>query len=178
MRLFHFSEEPDLTEFIPRPVRVPSNRPIGLEWLNGALVWAIAETHQQMYLFPRECPRIVLSATPDTSDSDAEQWLQSNKNRSVAYIERKWLRRFESASLSRYEFNPVNFNSLHDAGTWVSSASEIPIDKVEISDLAAKLNDAQTDLKVVDYLEPLKPAWNSTVHASGIRLRNAHSWNQ
>lgn len=60
MRLFHFSEEPDIGHFEPRPVRTPAARRAGQEWLNGPLVWAIDEDHQRLYLFPRECPRIVL----------------------------------------------------------------------------------------------------------------------
>ena len=43
MRLFHFSDDPDISEFVPRPVLIPSQRPAGREWLNGPLVWAIEE---------------------------------------------------------------------------------------------------------------------------------------
>ncbi|HMG50328.1 MAG TPA: hypothetical protein VK597_07005, partial [Inquilinus sp.] len=59
MRLFHFSDDPAIERFEPRPVRVPSARPAGREWLNGPLVWAIDDAHQMLYLFPRDCPRIL-----------------------------------------------------------------------------------------------------------------------
>jgi hypothetical protein len=39
MRLFHFSDDPSINLFTPRPVRVPSSRRPGMEWLNGPLVW-------------------------------------------------------------------------------------------------------------------------------------------
>ena len=57
-RLYHFSDDPSITRFVPRPVLVPATRPPGSDWLNGPLVWAIDEWHQPMYLFPRDCPRI------------------------------------------------------------------------------------------------------------------------
>jgi|ERR1035437_264431 hypothetical protein len=75
MRLFHFSEDPAIAKFDPRPVQVASDRPAGREWLNGPLVWAIEESHQRLYLFPRDCPRILLWATPKTTAEDVARWL-------------------------------------------------------------------------------------------------------
>jgi len=40
------SDDPAIGYFEPRPVRIPSTRPEGREWLNGPLVWAIDEWHQ------------------------------------------------------------------------------------------------------------------------------------
>jgi cyclic pyranopterin phosphate synthase len=34
----------------------------------------------------------------------------------------------------------------------------------------------EVDLRVVDSLLPLKPLWETTLHTSGIRLRNAREW--
>ncbi|EJJ30524.1 hypothetical protein PMI11_01145 [Rhizobium sp. CF142] len=90
MRLFHFSDDPAIAVFEPRPVRVPSERLAGMEWLNGPLVWAIDDIHDFMYLFPRDCPRILIWATPETLDEDRRllgDW------RGAAYIERGWLAR-------------------------------------------------------------------------------------
>ena len=64
--LFHFSCDPAIELFVPRAVRTPAKRPLGHEWLNGPLVWAIDDWHQPMYLFPRDCPRILLWRTPST----------------------------------------------------------------------------------------------------------------
>ena len=69
-RLFHFSDDPGIERFEPRPVLVPSERPAGQEWLNGPLVWAITEERQAAYLFPRDCPRILLWPRPDTTAED------------------------------------------------------------------------------------------------------------
>lgn len=52
MRLFHYSDDPGIAVFEPRPVRVPVDRPRGQEWLNGPLVWAIDGPHGILYPFP------------------------------------------------------------------------------------------------------------------------------
>lgn len=176
MRLFHFSEESDIAEFAPRPVRVPSVRPEGMEWLNGPLVWAIAETHQKMYLFPRQCPRILLWATPRTTEVDCRRWLGGNRDRTVAYIEREWYQRLQAASIIRYEFAPGDFIDIRDAGMWVCRRAVRPVDLAVLTDLPKKLGECGTDLHVVDSLVPLREARKSDLHFSGIRLRNARDW--
>ncbi len=75
MRLFHFSEDGDIRQFQPRPVLKAAPRRQGQEWLNGPLVWAIAQTHQRLYLFPRECPRIVIWPHEHSTSEDRAQWL-------------------------------------------------------------------------------------------------------
>ena len=72
VRLFHFSDDPGITVFEPRPVLKPSARPEGRDWLNGPLVWAIDEPHQPMYLFPRDCPRILLWPRETSSAGDTD----------------------------------------------------------------------------------------------------------
>ncbi len=176
MRLFHFSEDPAIAQFIPRPVKVASDRPAGREWLNSPLVWAIEESHQHMYLFPRDCPRILLWATPQTTEADAAQWLEGNPEVPLAIVERAWLERIQLARTIRYEFPAASFQDTKDAGMWVSRVAVFPLDKVTLTDLPARLKETGTELRVVDSLLPWKDVWNSTVHASGIRLRNAQGW--
>jgi hypothetical protein len=48
VRLFHFSDDPTIEIFTPRPVLVASKRPPGREWLNDPLAWAIDAWHQPM----------------------------------------------------------------------------------------------------------------------------------
>ena len=45
-----------------------------------------------------------------------------------------------------------------------------------ITDLPAALAAARVELRVLPDLLSLKGVWSSTLHASGIRLRNAHNW--
>ena len=176
MRLFHFSEEPDIKEFVPRPVQVSAERAAGMEWLNGPLVWAILESHQKMYLFPRECPRILLWATPDTTEPDCRQWLRGDRDRTTAYVEQGWLARLATAHIFRYELSPTDFVDINDAGMCVGEQVVTPLDCVKLSDLPARLRECATDLEVVESLVPLRGVWEITLHASGIRLRNAEGW--
>lgn len=176
MRLFHFSEDPGISIFEPRPVRVPSDRPAGREWLNGPLVWVIDDCHQPMYLFPRECPRILLWPTPQTTEEDRARWLGETSSRMVAHIERSWLARFEAGVIYRYEFDAVSFEDLGDAWMWVSRKSVSPIDVTRIDDLANELRAHDVELRVLENLFPLRDVWSSSLHASGIRLRNAEGW--
>lgn len=178
MRLFHFSENADIASFVPRPVQTPATRRPGMAWLNGPLVWAIAEDHQQLYLFPRECPRIVMWAHAGTTADDQRQWLGDLPAgvSCVAYIEARWRERFERTTVVRYELPRDSFTDIGDAGMWVSQATVVPREVSRIADTRGALAACGTELRVVDSLVPLKPVWASTLHASGIRLRNASGW--
>ncbi len=178
MRLFHFSEDPAIQCFIPRPVRVPSQRAPGRDWLNAPLVWAIDEDHECMYLFPRDCPRILMWANAETSDDDRYRWLGdlSEGMDTVAYLEQARLGEFESAVLFRYELPSHTFVDLEDAGMWVSRDEVVPVSVSRVANLASELQRCRTELRVVDSLLSLRGAWNSSVHASGIRLRHAKGW--
>ena len=176
MRLFHFSDDPGIAVFVPRPVRVPSQRPPGRAWLNGALVWAVDEIHQPMYLFPRECPRILLWPTPQTRREDRETWWQGSPARMLAYVEAAWLERIAAARLYRYEFSGAPFEDLHDAGMWVSRTEVRPVGMELIAGLPWHLESLGVELRALDSLAPLKDVWQSSLHASGIRLRNATGW--
>lgn len=177
MRLFHFSETPGINAFVPRAVRVPAPRAPGMDWLNGPLVWAVEEQHQRLYLFPRDCPRILLWATAQTTAHDRATWLDT-AGTALAYIERAWLDCFSQATLWRYELPAHSFTDLGDAGMWVSRSRIDPIAVTQVVDLGASLAQCQTELRVVDSLLSLRDAWNSSLHVSGIRLRHARGWQE
>ena len=176
MRLFHFSEDPGIERFEPRPVEVPSPRRAGMDWLNGPLVWAIDEWHQPLYLFPRECPRILLWPQAATTQEDRAKWFGSSPARMIAHIEREWLERLEQGRLYRYELPRASFEPLDDAGMHVSRSSVAPLAIDAIGDLPAALAAAGVELRVLDTLAPLRAAFATTLHASGIRLRNSGTW--
>lgn len=178
MRLFHFSDDPDIKVFEPRPVLVPSKRPPGREWLNGPLVWAIDEPHQPMYLFPRDCPRILLWRKPETTDEDRAHWFGDRPCRMLAYIEKAWRERVANGFIYRYELGEAGFENLGDAGMWVSCRAAIPIGLKKLEDLPGELEAQDVELIVVDSLLPLKGVWRTTMHASGLRLRGAIGWDQ
>lgn len=173
--LFHFSEDPTITRFVPRQVRIPSNRPQGMEWLNGPLVWAIDAWHQPMYLFPRECPRILVWPKAITTESDRRAYFGDSNARMLAYIEPPWQQTVAESLLFRYELPAESFTSLDDAGMWVSRKTVIPIGRAGIGDLPAALRHSGVELRIVPALTALFLVWETTLHASGIRLRNARN---
>ncbi|MEM7734315.1 MAG: DUF6886 family protein [Deinococcota bacterium] len=171
--LFHFSHDPNITIFHPRPVRVPVQRPPGQDWLNGSLVWAIDHDHQAMYLFPRDCPRIICWPTPDTLPEDVATWWQGSTRGKLAYIEQAWLERLSTATLYRYNLPVESFETLQDAGMWVSRKAVKPLNCEQLTELPKLLAQEDTELRVVKSLVPLKRLWKTSLHVSGIRLRKA-----
>jgi hypothetical protein len=136
-RLFHFSEDPAIEVFEPRPVRVPSARPGGRDWLNGPLVWAIEEARAAMYLFPRDCPRILLWPTDASTAEDQARFWQGSASRMIAYVEEAWLDAIAKATICRYDLPLETFQSLDDAGMWVSHAPVTPTRMEIISELSS-----------------------------------------
>jgi hypothetical protein len=176
MQLFHFSDDPRIEVFEPRRPRIAAERAADREWLNGPLVWAIDEPHSILYLFPRECPRIVIWPTAQTTDDDKSTWIGPTSARAVAYIEAGWLQRLQIGTLYRYEMPVETFEDTQDAGMWASRTSVRPMRVETFTSLDLSLAAAGVELRVLDQLTALKPAWDSTFHASGIRLRNAVNW--
>ncbi|WP_200877986.1 DUF6886 family protein [Burkholderia paludis] len=174
--LFHFSDDPGIGRFEPRPLRVPVDRGPARDWLNGPLVWAIDALHSFLYLFPRECPRILIWPTPHTSAADRRAWLGTGGARAVAYVEEGWLERVEAATLYRYSLPATGFDSVDELGMWVSRGAVMPAARDTVRDLPARLAEQGVELRSLARLTPLKPLWDTTLHASGIRLRNALDW--
>lgn len=168
MQLYHFSEEPGIRCFEPRP---PLARP-EIE----PLVWAIDEWHAPMYFFPRECPRACFWPEPTTSDADRERWFGAIAAKMVIAIESAWLTRIRETTLYRYTMPPDGFvaNDLN-AGHFISRAVVEPLAAVEpVGDLLDALIAANVELRVTPRLGPLwRAVVASTLAFSGTRLRNA-----
>lgn len=163
--------------FHPRPVAVAAPRRPGDEWLNGPLVWAVTERRQAAYLFPRDCPRVLLWCTEDTSDADRAQWFEDARDEMIAYVEQAWLASIRATTLYRYELPSASFEPLEqDDWMWVSQVAVTPLQVEPVGDLLAALAERATCLRVVESLAPLRDAWSTSLHVSGIRLRNARDW--
>ena len=176
MQLFHFSDNPNIDVFVPRPVRIAAKRPIGLEWLNGPLVWAIQDSYEAMYLFPRECPRILLWRTPKTTEEDYQLWWKGSTAKFLVYIEEAWLNQVNTATIYRYNLPIEAFVSLEDAGMWVAKTEVTPIGLDTLTQLPKEYQKGHIEVRTLDNLLPLKGVWQTSIHASGIRLRNARTW--
>jgi hypothetical protein len=177
-RLFHFSERDDIEIFQPKPVDVPSTRDPGEEWLNGPLVWAVEETRQAAYCFPRDCPRILLWPTATTSAADLDAWWGDRTCSMIAHVEWRWLERLRDQSLSRYALPSAAFRQTRDEWMWVADEPVVPSTVDRLDDLLSRLQELNVELRIMESLVPLRLVWDTTLHASGIRLRNAQGWYQ
>ena len=171
--VYHFSEDPSIERFEPRLGRAIEGRPEG-----ELLVWAIDEHHAPLYYFPRDCPRIVLWTLEDSTPADIERWLGGSSARMVAHIESAWEERLDQCRLYRYKLYASGFETIQDHGVHVSAASHVPVSVEPVDNLRGRLQRSGVELRVLDSLQPLADAevWNSTLHFSGMRLRNALEW--
>ena len=170
MRLFHFSENPNIAEFIPRP---PLARP-EVE----PLIWAMDEERSPIYFLPRECPRVCFWVTPETNKADRELYECTVSGRMVIAIEFGWLDRVREATLYRYEFSPEGFEPLTKSqtesyGAYVSRSAVMPLRVEPMGDLLNCLRDSGVELRLCPDLHSLATTVAaSTLHFSLIRLRN------
>ena len=164
---YHFSEDPHIGRFVPRPVRIsPSNE---------ALVWAVDSLHCHTFYFPRDCPRVVIWNSSRTSAEDTETFFGHTTSAVIAAIESRWLERLRNTTIYRYTLSPEGF-VLRDeaAGYWVSEREILPIDVEPIPDVMTALIDAGVELRIMPSLVPMRDAViASTVEFSIIRWRNA-----
>ncbi len=105
-----------------------------------------------------------------------ELGMRKGEARMLAHIERGWLERLQSTQLFRYAFEAAGFEDLHDAGMHVSREPVVPALVEPVGDLVEALRAAGVELRLLKRLTPLREVWETTLHASGIRLRNAQDW--
>ena len=134
MALSHFSEDPTITRFVPRP---PLERP-EVE----PLVWTVDDWHAPLYFFPRDCPRVCFWPLPTTTPDDSARWFATVPGRMVIAIESAWLERLRAARLYRYRMPEETFVSIHDHGVHVSREPVVPRFVEPVGDLLAALVDA------------------------------------
>jgi hypothetical protein len=59
---------------------------------------------------------------------------------------------------------------------FVSRGEIRPLEVAPVGDLLRALRDAEVELRVLERLTPLRGVWETSLHASGIRLRTAVGW--
>jgi len=167
VRLYHFSEDPDIARFDPH---VPAAQPAA-----PPLVWAIDEEHAPHYLFPRDCPRVCFWVGPGTTPADRERFFGHTRAREVIAVETSWLERVRGATLYEYEMPPATF-AVQDAsaGYYVWTEAVSPIKVEEVDDPLMRLAAAGIELRITPLLWPLRDALvRSTARFSMIRMMNA-----
>lgn len=167
VELYHFSEQPDIALFEPRKL---DSRPDEL-----AMVWAIDAFHAPHYYLPRDCPRVCIWPSANTSEFDLQRfWGHSGTTRTIV-IESGWLDRVRRTFLYRYTFEPGPF-ALYDAnaGYYTATSSVRPVSAERMDDLLGSIVAAGIELRITPSLMPLHDAIvSSAVQFSMIRMRNA-----
>jgi hypothetical protein len=170
MRLFHFSEDPGIERFVPRPpLAHPEVEP---------LVWAIDDERQVMYYFPRDCPRCCFWPRADSAPEDVARLYAGVTAPMVIAIEARWLDALQSTTVYRYEMPPETF-VLNDgtAGHWVSREPVAPLSVEPVDDLLGALVGTGVELRIMPSLVQLaREVVASTLEFSMTRMRNADEW--
>ncbi|WP_312698825.1 DUF6886 family protein [Sedimentibacter sp.] len=104
LRLFHVSEEPNISVFEPR---VPSREDLDK---TKKYVWAITEKCLPNFLTPRDCPRIAYHIGAKTTKEDVENFFSPDLNHCLI-VESAWFREILNTTLYIYEFDTTNFLS-------------------------------------------------------------------
>jgi hypothetical protein len=164
--LYHFSEDPHIVRFVPHvPPTNPSQPPS---------VWTIDASHEALYWFPRDCPRIAVWPYPDQPVAEFCAAFGTVSPR-LHVIEHDWLARVAAAQLYRYTFAAAPFSPWPEAsGQWVTSMVVEPIRVEEWSELPQRHADAAVELRAEASLWPthdrvLAGGWDFSM----VRLRNA-----
>ncbi|MEM9824924.1 MAG: DUF6886 family protein, partial [Bacteroidota bacterium] len=138
-RLYHFSENGQITSFHPRPSKA--------QWDYTPYVWAIDVQHHKHYLLPRDCPRICVNNSSKAGNLlDLHPQIHQNTSGFIA-VPARWEATIEKCILYQYEFSPANFHCIDPiAGYYVSEKTEIPTKISKIADCIAAIHDSQTQL--------------------------------
>jgi hypothetical protein len=165
--LWHFSEEPSLGRFEPRPAAAEPGGP--------RLVWAVDTRHAPMFWFPRDCPRGCVWPVSTTTADDRERFFGQSGADRVHVIESAWLERMRACRLYAYRL-PADAFSPHETvgGYWTSREPVEAVERVTFDDLLGRHAGAGIELRVIPSIWPFwRRVVTSTVEFSGSRLRNA-----
>ena len=169
-RLFHFSDDPRIRIFSPRP----SHRTL------KPAVWAIHEPYEYQYLFPRGCPRVTYCANALSDRADIEVHLSGGEAPAVVAFEAGWLERMLSARLYRYELPPETFipqdtyEGSVTARALVSYEAVTPVGVESMENLLGRLGRLGVEARMVPSLWNLRDRiLASSLPFSFIRMGNA-----
>jgi hypothetical protein len=162
--LWHFSEDPSLGRFLPRPAPLAA-RP---------LVWAVDTRHAPMFWFPRDCPRGCVWPVSATTAEDRERFFGQSAASRVHVMEAGWLGRMRECRLYAYRLPTEAFRPHQVGGYWVADTPVDALDRVVLDDLVGRHADAGIELRITPSVWPFwRRVTTSTVNFSGSRLRNA-----
>jgi hypothetical protein len=164
--LWHFSEDPSLGRFRPRPPAANREAP--------PLVWAVDTRHAPMFWFPRDCPRGCIWPASATTRKDRELFFGQSAATRIHVIENGWLRRMQECRLHAYRLPAGPFRPHEVGGYWVADEPVDAVEQVVIDDLAGRHARAGIELRITPSIWPFwRQVASSTVGFSGSRLRNS-----
>ena len=159
MRLFHFSEHPNITLFRPYVAATSIEE--------EPFVWAIDEEHAPSYWFPRDCPRACCWAVEKPVLEAGAALITMGGAPRLHAIEATWLERLRACRLYSYEFDSAPFRlKVPEAGYWVANCEVAPLDVTPVGDLLARYEESGIELRIVRNLWPLIDA----IVASGLEF--------
>jgi hypothetical protein len=161
--LWHFSEDPNLGRFQPRPAG-----PGG-----AALVWAVDTRHAPMFWFPRDCPRGCIWPVSTTTSADRERFFGQSDASRIHVIEAGWLDRVQVGRLYAYRLPTDAFRPHEVGGYWVTPERVDAVERVVVDDLLGRHARAGIEVRITPSIWPFwRQVADSTVEFSGSRLRN------
>ena len=165
--LYHFSDDPHITCFEPRPSPNPSVK------VDGNVVFAVGEHTMVNFLLPRECPRVTFYALPESKPENVARLL--NGSRYVIAIELGWLERVMHGRIHCYTLPADTFTIWDEgAGYYVSYQPVTPLAIRTIDNLLLELANHYVEIRILPSLWPLFDAVvDSSLQFSMIRMRNA-----
>jgi hypothetical protein len=164
--LWHFSEDPSLTQFRPRRMAASPE--------GKAVVWAVDTRHAPMFWFPRDCPRGCIWLKTTTTDEDRERFFGQTSATRVHVMEAAWLERVRECQLYAYRLPREPFRAHDVGGYWVADEPVEAIGRVTLEDLVGRHAAAGIELRITPSIWPFwRRVAESTVSYSGSRLRNS-----
>lgn len=169
MQLWHVSDRADIALFEPK---MP---PTVHQKIDVPVVWAVADSHLENYLFPRDCPRICLRTNLQTTAEDRSRFFRGSKARIVIMIESQWEEALTDASLWLYELPATTFElSDANAGYYISKHPVKPLSVRPVESPIDTLHKRGVELRIVPRFRRMAHlVAQSTLAFSIIRLRNA-----
>ena len=169
MSLYHFSENPSLECFVPRPPLAHPDK--------EARVWAIDDWHSPLYFLPSDCPRATFWPVESTTETDRRLFWPDDRVRMVIAIEHVWFERLLNTRVYRYRMPEGSFVSCGDHGAHVSEATVVPLAVEDVGPLWKAMAESSVDLRVMPSLRAFAHLlMDTTFHWSFIRMRNALDW--
>lgn len=168
-RLYHISEDAEITIFRPRP------SPSHFDSLRGDVVFAITEQLLHNYLLPRDCPRITYYQSTNTTQRDRDIFFGHSAVDFIITVESKWFKVIQETILYCYELPTESFELLDEnAGYYISYQSVIPLSVREIVSPIEELLTRNVELRFVPSLWKVADAVaQSSLQFSMIRMKYA-----